>query len=89
MPLPAPVALAILELAGRLLLIVHWEFEDPNLLRLRATSASIAFYIIFNSGEYSACALVKDLVIDDTHITLLLRNKKGQKTLNEGERNAR
>jgi hypothetical protein len=89
MPLPAPVALAILQLAERLLLIVMWEVEDPNLLLLRATAASIAFYPFFNRGECSACALVDDLGIDDTHITLLLRHEKGQQTLNEGERNAR
>jgi hypothetical protein len=72
MMLPAPVALAILELAERLLLTIHWEVEDPNLMLLRASAASIASYPFFNQGECSACALVEDLVIDDTHIILLL-----------------
>ncbi len=56
---------------------------------LRATAASIASYLFFNRGECSACVLVDDLVINNTHITLLLRHEKGQQTLNEGERNAR
>ena len=89
LPLPAPVALAILELAERLLRCVRWTPRDPNLLLLRAAAASIASYVFFNRGECSACALVDDLVINDTHITLLLRHEKGQQTLNEGERNAR
>ena len=55
---------------------------------LRATAASVASYLFFNRGECSAGALVEDLVIDDIHITLLLRHEKGQKTLNEGQRNA-
>jgi hypothetical protein len=42
LPLPAPVALAILELAERLLPIVIWEADDPNLLLMRAAVASIA-----------------------------------------------
>ena len=66
-----------------------WEVEDPNLLILRAAAASIASYLFFNRGECSACALVDDLVIDDTHITLLLRHQQGKHTMNEGERNAR
>jgi len=85
----APVALAILELAERLLLIVIWEAEDPNLLLLRAAAASIASYVFVNREECSACALVNDLVINYTHIALLLRHEKGRQTLNEGERNAR
>ncbi len=89
LPLPAPVALAILELAERLLLGVKWEAEDPSFLLLRATAASIASYLFFNRGECNACALVNDLVINDTHIPLLLRHEKGQQILNEGKRNAR
>ena len=50
MPLPAPVALAILELGERLLLIVIWKVEDPNMLLLRAAAASIASYLFFNRG---------------------------------------
>ena len=42
----------------------------------------------FNRNECSACALVEDLIIEGTNITLLLRQEKGQKTLNKGERNA-
>jgi hypothetical protein len=56
---------------------------------MRAADASIASYLLFNRGECSACALVDDHVIHDTHITLLLRHEKGQQALNERERNAR
>jgi hypothetical protein len=45
--------------------------------------------MFFNRGECSACALVNDLVINETHITLLLRHEKGQQTLNEGKKNTR
>ena len=82
--LPAPVALAIHEVTKRLLLVDKWEAENPNVLLLRAAAASIASYLFFNRGECSAYALVNDLDINDTHITLLLRHKKGQHTLNEG-----
>ena len=34
LPLPAPVALAILALAERLLSSVHWDKRDPQLLLL-------------------------------------------------------
>ena len=83
MPLMDPVAIAILAMAKRLLITVHWEVGDLELLLLRATATSVASYLFFNRGECSACALAEDLVIDDTHITLLLRYEKGQKTLNE------
>ena len=59
------------------------------MLLLRVAAASIAPYLLFNRGECSACALVDDLGVDDTYITLLLRHEKGQQTMNEGERNAR
>ncbi len=59
------------------------------MLLLREHAASIAYYMFFNREECSACALVDDLVVDDTHITLLLRHEKGPQTVNEGERNAR
>jgi hypothetical protein len=56
---------------------------------LRATAASVPSYMFFNRGECSACALVEDLVIDDTHITLMLRHEKVLKILNVEQRNAR
>jgi hypothetical protein len=71
-PLPAPVALAILVLAKRLLPTVHYDGMDPELLLLRAVSDSTASYMFFNWGECSACALMEDIAINDTHITLLL-----------------
>ena len=84
LPLPAPVALAILGLAERLLSSVHWDKRNPQLLLLRAATTSIASYLFFNRGECSACALMADIAIDDTHITLQLRHEKGNKALNEG-----
>ena len=88
LPMLAPIALAIFALAGRLFLTVHWDVTDPNLLLLRAAASSVASYLLFSRGECCACALVEDLAIDDTHITLLLRLENGRKTLNEGHRNA-
>jgi hypothetical protein len=89
LPLPAPVVLAILALAKRLLSSVHWDRRDPQLLLLRAATTSIASYLFFNRGECSACALTGDIAIDDTHITLQLRHEKGNNALNEGHMNAR
>ncbi len=89
MPLPAPVALAILALADGLLSSVHWDGRGSHLLLLRAAAASIASYLFFNRGECSACALMADIAIDDTHTTLLIRHEKGNKALNEGHMNAR
>ena len=74
LPLPAPVALAILELAEKLLPTVHWDARDPKLLLLRAAIATITSYLFFNREKCSdACALVTDIVLDNAHITLLLR----------------
>ena len=84
MLLTAPVLLNTLELSELLLPIVHWDVRDPNLLLLRAIVASMVSYIFFNRGECRACALASDLVVDKTHITLLLRKEKGLKNLQEG-----
>jgi hypothetical protein len=89
LPLPAPVALAILELGEKLLPETDWDPEDPTLPVLRAAVATIASYVFFNRGECSACALAGDLVVGSTHITLLLRQEKGRKGLNAGYRNVR
>ncbi len=45
--------------------------------------------MFFNRGECSACALVEDPVVNNTHITLRVRNGKWQKILKEGQKNAR
>jgi hypothetical protein len=62
---------------------------DPRLLLLRASVASITSYLFFNRGECSACAFTTDLVVDETHITLLLRHEKGKKDLQEGQMRVR
>ena len=80
-PLPASVALAILEQGEALLHRVDWTASDPSpdLLLLRACVAVITAYVFFNRGECGALVLSEDLYVDDTHITLLLRNEKGKK----------
>jgi hypothetical protein len=90
LPLPAPVALAILAKAEALLKVVHWDCptEDNNTL-LRACIASIASYVFFCRGECGACARTEDLVVNDTHITLRLNKEKGQQHLREGRKNTR
>jgi hypothetical protein len=50
MPLPAPVALAILELGEQLLIETLWTPKDPILSVIRATVATIASYFFFNRG---------------------------------------
>ena len=73
LPIPAPVMLRILELAESLLPFVHWDSRSPKMLLLRAAVASIISYLFFNRGECSACALSSDIVVDEMHITVLLR----------------
>ena len=75
------MVLNILELGERLLPSVHWDVRDPKLLLLRAAVASIASYLFFNRGECSAYTFSSDLIVDDTHITLLLRKEKGRKNV--------
>ena len=87
--LPAPVALAILDLAERLLPTILWDCRDPKLLLMRAAVATITAYLFFSRGECSARALVSDIIVNDTHITLLLRKEKGKKNLSEGHMNSR
>ena len=53
-PLPAPVALSILEGADHMLPSIQWDPRDPRLQLLRASVAPIASYIFFNRGECSA-----------------------------------
>jgi hypothetical protein len=50
---------------------------------LRASVASIASYTLFNRGECSSGALSEDVVVDDAHITLLLRDENGKKERNK------
>lgn len=80
-PLPAPVALAILEQGERLVDLVDWTASDPSaeLLLLRACVAVVAAYVFFNRGECGALVWTSDLYVDDDNITLLLRNEKGKK----------
>ena len=80
-PLPAPVALAILEQGERLLPRVNWRSgtPSPDLLLLRACVAVITAYVFFNRGECGALlVLTGDLYVDSRHITLLLRHEKGK-----------
>jgi len=42
--------------------------------------------MFFNRGERSSTALFNDLIVDDAHITMRLRNEKGHKARNNGER---
>ena len=81
--------LSILELAKRLSPMVHWNGRDPKLLLLRVVVASVVSYLFFNRGECNACALSSDIVIDKMHITLLLREEKGMKNLQEGHMRSR
>ncbi len=83
------MALAILDLAERLLPTVHWDCRDPKLMLMRASVATITAYLFFSRGECSARALVSDIIVNDTHITLLLRKEKGKKNLSEGHTNSR
>jgi hypothetical protein len=76
LPLPAPVTLAILELGEKLLTETTWDPKDPIMPVLRAAVTTIASYVFFNRGECSACALTGDLMVNNTHITLLLRQEK-------------
>jgi hypothetical protein len=88
LPLPAPVALAILERAEALLKNRDkWVAHDIRLLR--ACIATIASYIFFCRGECGACAMREDIIINDTHITLRLRKGKGKNALKEGHKNTR
>jgi hypothetical protein len=45
--------------------------------------------MFFNRGECSSTALSNDLIVDDAHITLRLRNEKGHKARNKGQRSNR
>jgi len=89
-PLPAPVALAILEKTEELLKCVQWAARDytDNML-LRACIATIASYIFFCKRECGACARRGDLVVNTTHITLRLSKEKGHQHLREGRKHTR
>jgi len=89
LPLPAPVALEILELAESMQLSVQFHWMDPDLDLLRAAVATITAYIFFNRGECGVCALSGDIVVGNTFVTLLLREEKGKKALRAGLRNVR
>jgi hypothetical protein len=89
LPLPAPVALAILQRAEALLLKNHDTRTSTDIRLLRACLATIASYIFFCRGECGACAMKSDLIVNDTHITLRLRKEKGKNALKEGHKNTR
>ena len=74
-PLPAPVAGAILELAEQLLRSIRVQ-SDHRVPLLLASVATITSYMFFSGGECSACAHAADLVVSYNHITLLLRNEE-------------
>jgi hypothetical protein len=89
LPLPAPVALEILQLAERLQLTAVYHWTNPDLPLLRAAVATLTAYTFFNRGECGACALRGDIVVDDNFVTLLLRQEKGKKAVNVGLLNVR
>ena len=70
LPLPAPVAMFILEGAEHMPPLVQWDPLDPRLQLLRASIAFISSYIFFNRGECSAICLAEDMVVTIDHITL-------------------
>ena len=51
LPLPAPVALEVLELTKSLQLSVQFQCMDPDLDLLRAAAATITAYMFFNRRE--------------------------------------
>jgi hypothetical protein len=78
LPLPAPVALAILEKVEALLKVVQWDcLTANNNTLLRACAASIASYVFFPRGECGAYARSEDLAVNTTHVTLRLNKEKG------------
>jgi hypothetical protein len=89
LPLPAPVALAILERAEALLRKTRHTRSVTDIRLLRACLATIASYIFFCRGECGACAMKSDLIVNDSHITLRLRKEKGKNALKEGHKNTR
>ena len=90
LPLPAPVALAILKKAEHLLRGVQWgSLMTTDIMLLRACLASIASYIFFCRGECNASTKRGDLVVDSTHITLRLGKEKGQHARQDGRKNTR
>ena len=84
LPIPAPVALSILEGAEHMLPSVQWGPRDPRLQVMRSSVAFTTSYIFFNRGECSALCLAKDIVVTNDYITLRVRVEKGCKTLRAG-----
>ena len=79
----------ILLLAEKLLVTVHWDHSDQRLPLTSVCIASVASYMFFNRGECSSTALSNDLIVDNAHITVRLRNEKGHKARNKGHRSVR
>jgi hypothetical protein len=76
-PLPAPVALAILEHAARL--SVTWTLPpSPSLLHFRAMLAVLVNYIYFCRGECGVSMRSGDISVHDGYITLFLAKVKGR-----------
>ncbi len=57
LPLPAPVAFEILELAESLKVTVEFHWSDPDIPLLWAAVVTITSYVFFSLGECGACAL--------------------------------
>jgi hypothetical protein len=51
---------------------------DPDLPLLRASVANITTCMFFNRGECGACALKRNILVDNNFVTLLLRLEKGK-----------
>ena len=56
---------------------------------MRAYIASVSSYMFFNRGECNSTALSNDMIVDDAHITLRLRNEKGHKARNKKQQTVR
>lgn len=79
LPLPAPVALSILEHAERLVPDLTWDNSSGLQLEslYRAMVAVLVNYIFFCRGETGVACQTGDLVTDTQHLTLFVRQAKG------------
>ncbi len=89
LPLPALIALAILEKAEALLKVVHWVYPNTNTTLLRACIVSIASYLFFCQEECNSYARRENPMVNATRITLRLNKEKGQHRLREGRKKKR
>ena len=78
-PLPAPVALDLLQYAELLQPKLTWDKPKcPKLLQFRALVAVLVNYTFFCRGECGVSMQTGDLAVHDETITLFLRKVKGR-----------